>query len=113
MIELIIGVIVGVTIILITHFFIKNYLCAGITGALICALANLLHEFLVNSSSIRPSDLVFWIPMLLIMSLVVLVPFSFLLAYLFSFIDVRKLTCRTMRVTRLQVVYDVDMAELH
>ena len=66
---------VAVGIGIATHSFVRRYWLAVLLSAFVSSLANIAHEVFTQDFAVRPSDVVFWLPMLLVEGMVVALPF--------------------------------------
>ena len=59
---------------LAAHWFIRHHWLAALVSAVVSSLANIADEMVRHDFAVRPSDAVFWLPMLLIEGIVVAFP---------------------------------------
>ena len=64
----------AVVVALATHWFIRRHWLAALVSAVVSSLANVAYELVRHDFAVRPSDAVFWLPMLLVEGIVVAFP---------------------------------------
>jgi hypothetical protein len=59
---------------IVAHWFVRGYWLAVLLSAVASSLINIGHELFTHDFAVRPSDAVFWLPMLLVMGIVFALP---------------------------------------
>jgi hypothetical protein len=75
---------------LIAHSCIRRFWMICVVIATSCAVLNILHEGMRHGFHIRPSDAVFWIPMLLVFGFAIAFPIAFVIGLPFHLYRRRK-----------------------
>ena len=84
------GFIIGLLVILATHSVISKYWLAGLIAGAICSVANVVHEGYLLNFTMSPSDVMIWVPMLLVMGVAIFTPLSYFLGLPFFLYRRRK-----------------------
>ena len=66
--------VIAAAVAFVAHWFIRRYWLALLLSALASSLINIGHELFIHDFAVRPSDAVFWLPMLLVIGMVVALP---------------------------------------
>jgi hypothetical protein len=58
----------------VAHFFVRRYWLALLVSAPASSLVNIAHELYTHDFRVRPSDALFWLPMLFVEGIIVALP---------------------------------------